>query len=75
MLIRLFWMIIYGLAFFFIYRLIVRTMQYLTRDSRPVGSQKPESPQQPSSKEEPATPRDIRDAQFRDLPDNTQKPT
>ncbi len=75
MLLRLFRMIIYGLAFFFIYRLIVRTMQYLRRDSGSEASQKPQSPQQPSSREEPVPPRDIREAQFRDLPDNSQKPS
>jgi hypothetical protein len=34
-LLRLFRMIIYGLAFFFVYRLIVRTLQYLRRNRLP----------------------------------------
>lgn len=75
MLLRLFRMIIYGLAIFFIYRLIVRTMQYLRRDSGLEASQKPQPPIQDPPKEEPLPPRDIRDAQFRDLPDNSQKPS
>lgn len=75
MLLRLFRFIIYGLAFFFIYRLIVRTMQYLRGDSGSDASQEPQSPLQNPPKEEPLPPRDIRDAQFRDLPDNSQKPS
>lgn len=75
MLLRLFRMIIYGLAFFFVYRLIVRTLQYLRHDSGSDASKGPQSQQQPRSKEESIPPRDIRDAQFRDLPDDSNKPS
>jgi len=73
-LLRLFRFIIYGLAFFFIYRIIVRTMQYLRRDSGSEASKMPQSPPQ-TPPVEPPTPRDIRDARFRDLPENSQKPS
>jgi hypothetical protein len=70
----LFRFIIYGLAFFFIYRLVVRTMQYLRRDSGSEASKMPQSPlQNPPQEAQP--PRDIRDAQYRDLPDDSQKPS
>ena len=75
MLLRLFRFIIYGLAFFFIYRLIVRTMRYLRRDANSDASKAPQSSQPPPSNKEPVPPRDIREAQFRDLPDNSQKPS
>ncbi len=72
MLLQLFRMIVYGLAIFFIYRLVVRIIQYLRHGSRSEASQKP---QESSQKGERELPRDIREAQFRDLPDNSQKPS
>gem|GEM_PF-1159261 len=75
MLLRILRFVILSLAFFFIYRLIVRTYQYLRRDERSQPSQGPHPPPPDSMRDKPVPPADIRDARFRDIPDDSQKPS
>jgi hypothetical protein len=66
-------MIAYGLVFFFIYRLVVRFIQNLTHADRSEAAQNSQPPPESTLNDEPAAPPDIRDAHFRDLPDDSQK--
>lgn len=67
--------ILISLAFYVIYRLIVRTLQYLRRDEHFQASQGPQSPPPEAKREKQVPPADIKDAQFRDIPDDPQKPS
>lgn len=65
--------IAYSLAFWFIYRVVVGALRYITHDS----SKREEPPPPPAKPEEQSQPgfRDVKDARFTDLPSDDSKPT
>lgn len=74
MLFRLLRYLAFALMFWFIYRVIVSAFRYLAGDSQ---REEPPKPQEPpdQKKNDPSIYRDVKDAQFKDLPDDTQKPS
>jgi uncharacterized membrane protein len=67
-LLRILWFLAIGMLLSFLYRLVMSTIRYLAgeKDSRQQEQQPPGS--QPSSKQNPVDFRDVKDAQFKDLP-------
>jgi hypothetical protein len=61
----------YGLAFWFIYRVVIGALRHLAQESRKKPSEPP--PQSESKTEQQADYRDVKDASFKDLPDDSSK--
>ena len=74
MLLGLLRFIAYGLMFWFIYRVVIGALRYLAGDSQPKVPPRSEEPPA-QNKSDPSIYRDVKDAQFKDLPDDTQKPS
>jgi len=63
----------FTLMFIFIYRVVVGAFRFLTGDQKKRPMTGPEPPPGPSKTEPPAY-RDVKDAEFKDLPPNSTKP-
>ena len=63
----------YALAFWFIYRVVVGALRHLVQDNR----KKPSDPPPPgeAKSEQQADYRDVKDARFKDLPNDSSKPS
>lgn len=67
-------LVAFALMFWFIYRVIIGTIRYLTHHSK--RDQMPsEQTQSEPKKSEPGVYHDVKDAQFTDLPDDSKKPS
>ncbi len=64
-----------ALAIYFIYRLIVSTIRYLTQDRGSDSRHASEPPPQNPQAKEPPEYRDIQDARFKDLPRDPDNPS
>ncbi len=66
--------IAYSLAFWFIYRVVVGALRYITHDSSRKEEPPPAPPREPKEQSQPGY-RDVKDARFTDLPSDDSKPT
>ena len=67
-------MIAYVLAFWFVYRVVTGALRYLS--SEPEKNETPRGEPTPKpDKSDPSLYRDIKDARFKDIPDDTAKPS
>ena len=66
--------IAYSLAFWFAYKVISGAMHYLSEESKPKASPRQQGSQQPG-KSQPTEYTDVKDAQFKDLPNDSKKPS
>ena len=64
-----------ALAIYFIYRLIISTIRYLTQDRGSDSRHASEPPPQNPQPKEPPEYRDIKDARFKDLPPGPKNPS
>ena len=67
-------MVAYLLAFWFVYRVVVGALRYLAGDSSSKEQVRKEPPRGQKQSEPPVY-RDIKDAHFKDLPDEPGKPS
>ena len=63
----------YTLAFWFVYRVIVGALRYITRDAQKNGGAGPQPPRE--GKNDQTNYLDVKDARFKDLPDDSSKPS
>ena len=64
----------YALAFWFVYRVVVGALRYLS--SKPETKETPRGePSSKSDKSDPSLYRDVKDARFKDIPDDSAKPS
>ena len=61
----------YGLAFWFIYRVVIGALRYLAQDSKRKPSESP-PPQEPNPGQQTDY-HDVKDARFKDLPNDSSK--
>jgi hypothetical protein len=64
----------FTLMFIFIYRVVVRAFRFLTGDNKKQSMSGPEPPSE-SRKTEAAAYLDVKDAEFKDVPPNSEKPS
>jgi hypothetical protein len=65
--------LVYALAFWFIYRVVVGALRHLAQETRKKPSEPP--PQSKRKTEQQAGYRDVQDARFKDLPNDSSKPS
>ena len=63
----------YGLAFWFIYRVVIGALRHLRQENRQKPSEPP--PERESKAEQQADYHDVKDARFKDLPNDSTKPS
>jgi hypothetical protein len=63
----------YGLAFWFIYRVVIGALRHLTRETKQKPSEPPPAEREPNA-EQQADYHDVKDAHFKDLPNDSAKP-
>jgi len=64
---------VYGLVFWFIYRVVVGAFRHLTQENR---EKQPEpSAKKDAESEQQSDYRDVKDATFKDLPNDSKKPS
>lgn len=63
----------YGLAFWFIYRVVIGALRHLAQDAQRKPSEPP--PPKESKTEQQPDYRDVKDARFKDLPNDSSKPS
>ena len=63
----------YTLAFWFVYRVVVGALRYITRDGQKNDGAGPQPPRQ--AKNDQTNYLDVKDARFKDLPDDSSKPS
>ena len=73
MLLSLLRFLAYTLAFWFVYRVIVGALRYITRDAQKNDGAGPQPPRQ--AKNDQTKYLDVKDARFKDLPDDSSKPS
>lgn len=61
----------YALAFWFIYRVVIGALRHVAQDARKKSSEPP--PQGETKTEQQADYRDVKDARFKDLPNDSEK--
>jgi hypothetical protein len=66
--------IAYSLLFWFIYRVVVGALRYLTHSSSGEKEPSPRSPNETNNERQPDY-RDVKDASFKDLPKDDSKPS
>lgn len=64
----------YMLAFWFIYRVIVGAIRYFTRDAQKKDGPGPQPPRE-AKNDDQTNYLDVKDARFKDLPDDSSKPS
>jgi hypothetical protein len=64
----------YTLAFWFIYRVIVGALRYITRNAQKRDGPGPQPPRDATDDDHPNY-LDVKDARFKDLPDDSSKPS
>ena len=64
----------YTLAFWFVYRVIVGALRYITRDAQKNDGAGPQPPRQ-AKNDDQTNYLDVKDARFKDLPDDSSKPS
>ena len=64
----------YTLAFWFVYRVIVGALRYITRDAQRNDEAGPQPPRQ-ARNDDQTNYLDVKDARFKDLPDDSSKPS
>ncbi len=67
-------LVAFALLFWFIYRVIIGALRYLTHDSQRDQTPRQQAQSEPK-KSEPGVYHDVKDAQFTDLPDDSKKPS
>jgi hypothetical protein len=63
----------YALAFWFIYRVVIGALRHLTGDTQKKPTEPP--PQREAKSERPPDYPDVKDASFKDLPNDSSKPS
>ena len=64
----------YALMFIFIYRVIVGAFRYIAGDEKKTPVSGPEPPREPKKTEPPAY-QDVKDAKFKDVPEDSTNPS
>ncbi|TSA21900.1 hypothetical protein D4R75_05680 [bacterium] len=64
----------YTLAFWFVYRVVVGALRYITRDAQKNDGAGPQPPRQ-TRNDDQTNYLDVKDARFKDLPDDSSKPS
>jgi hypothetical protein len=63
----------YALAFWFIYRVVIGALRHVAQDARKKPSEPP--PERDTKTEQQPDYRDVKDARFKDLPNDSPKPS
>lgn len=64
----------YTFAFWFVYRVVVGALRYITRDAQKNDGAGPQPPRQ-ARNDDQTNYLDVKDARFKDLPDDSSKPS
>ena len=63
----------YALAFWFVYRVVIGALRYLAQETQKKAPEPP--PENETKTEQKAEYRDVKEARFKDLPDDSSKPS